>query len=163
MKKVIIKINFLIAVFIFLSSIQGCDNSVSQKTESESLGSSAGLNHKENGSDINSIKIGMEISFGKNSLSMNKLLESNIGTHFNKVTKIDAKIAPGKELDLQEIQPNGIFGLFLNSSDIFILKNLDGMMFNSKSLLLEKCSFIDLIVINPTAAEISITGFVAGE
>ena len=156
-----LKIKILLMIFLTAIIIQGCENSVSEK--SESLNRSAGRNESESGSDINSVKISLDLSFGKHSMGMNKMLESNLGTHFNNITKVDAKLASGEELDLQEIQPFGIFGLYLSSDDMFELTNSDGLILSSKSLLLEKCSFIDLKVKNPTASEIHLTGFVAGE
>lgn len=156
-----LKIKILIMMTLTVLLIQGCENSVSEK--SESINSSAGKIESESGSDINSIKINLDLSFGKHSIGMNKMLESNMGTHFNNITKIDTRIAAGDELDLQEIQPYGIFGLYISSDNMFELTNSDGLILSSKSLLLEKCSFIDLKVRNPTASEIHLTGFVAGE
>lgn len=157
--KLTIKILIMMVLTVF--TFQGCDNSVSEK--SESVNTSAGLRNSESGSDLNSIKISLNLSFGKHSLGMDKMLESNMGTHFNNIRRIDEKIAPGEEFDLQAIQPFGIFGLYLSADDIFELSNSDGLILSSKSVLFEKCSFIDLKVKNPTSSEISLSGFAAGE
>ena len=105
----------------------------------------------------------MNLSYKKNTISVSRLLESNIGYRFPKIVSIDRKLKPGEEIDLQELQPNGIFSLYLSGTGSFSLSNSDGMNLGTKTILLEKCSFIDLKLVNTEQTEIQVSGFVAGE
>ena len=155
------KIKLLALLISLLITFNGCDNSVTQK--SEEVTSAAGKNSSSESVDANSIKLSLNLSFRKQSISEEKMLESNLGNYFRNIVSIDKKLEPSEELNLQDLQPNGIFGLYINSSDLFELSNSDGLLFSSKSLLMEKCSFIDLKVKNPTSKTIHLTGLVAGE
>jgi len=156
-----VKIKVIVISILIIFIAAGCENSVID-THEEKI-STAGMKSNDDSYSANSVKINLNLTFGKQSLDMNKSLESNIGTHFNNIAKIDAVIEPGEELLLHEIQPYGIFVLYLTSDNVFELSNSDGMSFSSKSVLMEKCSFIDLKVKNPTQKDIHITGMLAGE
>lgn len=152
-------------IVTLLISLQSCgNNSVTDNNESilSSAGTKASKDNVDN-QNSHSIKLSLNLSFMKQSFDQNKMLESNVGNYFGNVTKIDEKIEPNQELDLQQIQPTGIFGLYISSDDVFELKNSDGMSLSSKTVLLEKCSFIDLKIKNPTSGTIHITGMIAGE
>ncbi len=90
-------------------------------------------------------------------------MESNIGNTFNHIVSISQDLKPGDELDLEQLQPTGIFGLYLSASETFLIWNSDGMSFNSKTLLMEKCSFKDLKLRNESSAVMHLKGFAAGE
>jgi len=53
--------------------------------------------------------------------------------------------------------------LYISSEGSFTLSNSDGMSFSTKTVLMEKCSFIDLKARNNEQSPIKVSGFVAGE
>lgn len=154
----------LLIIFSLISLISGCGDSDLTGIQDYGSGSSAsGENIKPGFRDSTVIKLDMNISFKSETISDSKLLESNIGNKFNHIVSFNRELKPGGELDLQEIQPAGIFGLYISSEGTFTLSNSDGMQFSSKSVLMEKCSFIDLKVRNEGQKTVKVTGFVAGE
>lgn len=113
--------------------------------------------------DSTHIKLDVNVSFKSQSISESKFLESNIGNTFNHIVSVNHDLGPGEVLDLQELQPTGIFSLYLSANGTFSLSNSDGMSFSSKTLLIEKCSFIDLKLKNEGYKVMHVSGFVAGE
>ncbi|HAY33303.1 MAG TPA: hypothetical protein DCY06_04140 [Bacteroidetes bacterium] len=155
-----IKIKLTLMTVILLTLVSGCDNTVTNETESKTV--SAG--QKE--SVINrtgTILLEMDLHFGKVTLSNNKTLESNNGNNFNNIVKFDTLIKQNDIIDLQELQPFGIFALYINSENDIELSNSDGMNIRCKTILLEKCSFIDLKIKNVSGKTIKVSGIVAGE
>lgn len=125
--------------------------------------SGAGQNPSEIQPGEYNILLSMNLIYKKNSISVSRLLESNIGYRFPNIVTIDMKLKPGEEIDLQQLQPYGIFSLYLSGTGSFSLTNSDGMNLGTKTILLEKCSFIDLKLVNTEQREIQVSGFVAGE
>ena len=154
----------LLIIFSLIALISGCGDSNLTGIQGSGSGSSAsGENIKPGFKDSTIIKLDMSISFKSETISDSKLLESNIGNKFNHIVSFKRDLKPGEELDLQDLQPTGIFGLYISSDGSFTLSNSDGMSFSTKSLLMEKCSFIDLKVRNEGQRTINVTGFAAGE
>jgi hypothetical protein len=142
------------------SNITDFNNSGSANT---SAGKNTGVNTKDWYNDSTRIQLDMSIKFKAESIVDSKFLESNLGNNFNHIVSFSIDLKPGAELDLQELQEAGIFGLYLSSNGLFTLSNSDGMAFSSKTVLMEKCSFIDLKVTNQELKTIKVTGLVAGE
>ncbi len=163
------EIKFILPVIILsalLSSfiMNGCGDSNIAGVQNKSTGiRSAGENIPEKRYDSTTIKLDMDISFKSELISDSKILESNNGYHFGNITKIDRDLKTNEILDLQALQSSGIFGLYIGSTGSFTLSNADGMSFTSKSVLLEKCEFIDLKLKNTSGKPAHIKGFVAGE
>lgn len=154
----------LLIIFSLISLFSGCGNTNLTGIQDNGSGSSAsGENIKPGFKDSTIIKLDMSLSFKSETISDSKLLESNIGNKFNHIVSFKRELKPGGELDLQDLQPAGIFGLYISSDGSFTLSNSDGMSFSTKSLLMEKCSFIDLKVSNHGQKTINVTGFAAGE
>ncbi|HMS64686.1 MAG TPA: hypothetical protein PKD83_05465 [Ignavibacteria bacterium] len=124
---------------------------------------SSGVSSSNIQPDSTSIVLSMSLRFKNLAIKESKLMESNNGNRFNRITSIEQDVKPGEELDLQEIQPYGIFSLYLSGTGTFALTNSDGMNFTSKTILLEKCSFIDLKLINTEQKSIHVSGYLAGE
>lgn len=144
--------------------LPGCsDSSLTGIQENSSFKSASGEITKPNFKDSTFIKLEMNISFKSECITDSKLLESNTGNRFNHITSFSKELKPGQDADLQEIQPTGIFGLYITSDGSFTLSNSDGLSFSSKSVLMEKCSFIDLKIRNEGQRSIKVSGFVAGE
>jgi hypothetical protein len=110
-----------------------------------------------------SMKLELGISSKRVNLSESRLLESNLGYQFNSIVPVELDLSPGAALQLEELQPNGIFALYLASDGDFTLSDSDGLNLTLKTVLMEKCSFIDLKVNNNTIDKITVTGFLAGE
>lgn len=145
-------------------AINGCgDSNVSGVQDKEATIKSAGENKSLDKLTISGIKLDMNLKFGRKNIVESRMLQSNNGEQFNHIISIDAEIKPNEEIDLQELQPYGIFGLYICATDEFTLSNSDGMSFTSKTLLMEKCSFIDLKLKNVSQKSIQVKGFVAGE
>ncbi len=113
--------------------------------------------------DSTTIHLDISIKFKSESISDSRILESNIGNVFNQITSFSKELKPGEVFDLEDLPTYGIFGLYISSTGIFTLYNSDGMSFSSKSVLMEKCSFIDLKLRNDDQKVIKVTGLVAGE
>lgn len=153
----------LILIMTF-SILAGCsDSNLTGVHQNNSNNTSAGQKPAYKKFDTTIIQLDMNLRFKSEVLTESKMLESNNNNHFNNIVPISLTLKPNEVLDLQELQPNGIFGLYLSSTGTFVLSNYDGMSLNSKTILLEKCAFIDLKLRNIEAKEISIQGFVAGE
>ncbi len=150
----------IILMFIFTScSDQNLTGAGSSSGEPE-------LSVTENsGKDLGSstMKLELRISSMRVNLSESRLLESNLGNQFNSITPVKIVLSPGASMQLEELQPNGIFALYLASDGDFTLTNSDGMNLTLKSVLMEKCSFLDLKVVNNTSDKLTVTGFLAGE
>ncbi|MBK9331528.1 MAG: hypothetical protein IPM96_03745 [Ignavibacteria bacterium] len=145
---------------ILLTLVSGCDNSVTNETERKIV--SAG--QKESVTKrASTIMLEMNLHFGKVTMSNNRTLESNNGNNFNNIVKFDTLLNSNEILDLQEMQPYGIFALYLNSENDIEISNSDGMNIRCKTILLEKCSFIDLKLKNVSGIKIKVSGIVAGE
>ncbi|MBK8981730.1 MAG: hypothetical protein IPM38_05255 [Ignavibacteria bacterium] len=154
------KLKLTLMTVILLTMVSGCDNSVTNETESKIV--SAG--QKESVTNrASTIMLEMSLHFGKVTMSNNRTLESNNGNNFNNIVKFDTLLKPNQILDLQEMQPYGIFALYLNSEKDIEISNSDGMNIRCKTILLEKCSFIDLKLKNVTGSKIKVSGIVAGE
>lgn len=155
----VISLSMLISSF----SINGCgDSNISGVQDKEATIKSAGENLSLD-KTLSGIKLDMNLKFGSKSIKESRMLQSNNGEQFNHIVSIDSEIKPDEEIDLQELQPYGIFGLYICATDEFTLSNSDGMSFTSKTLLMEKCSFIDLKLKNVSQKSIQVKGFVAGE
>jgi hypothetical protein len=150
----------IILMFVFTScgnqNLTGAGSSV--REPEISVTEDAG---KDFGSSTMKLELG--ISSKRVNLSESRLLESNLGYQFNSIVPVKLDLSPGAALQLEELQPNGIFALYLASDGDFTLSNSDGMNLTLKSVLMEKCSFIDLKVVNNTSDELTVTGFLAGE
>jgi hypothetical protein len=109
----------------------------------------------------------LKLDLGLTSKAVNvnesRLMESNIGHNFNSIVPVKFDIGPGQALDLNEFQQNGIFALYLAGNGDFTLSNTDGMNLMVKSVMMERCSFIDLKIINNNSSKITVSGFLAGE
>jgi hypothetical protein len=158
------KANTLLAVLLFFL-INGCgDSNVAGIHENEPKISGAGENFRRNISDTTSIRLDMSLKFKSESISDSKLLESNTGNQFNNILSIERDIKPGEEINFYESQPPyGIHALFFKSDGSFTLTNSSGLSITAKSLLMEKCEFIDLILKNEESKAIHVVGFIAGE
>lgn len=149
---------------LFSFALTGCgDSNVAGVHDNESKITASGEKLNSAKPDSTSIRLDLSLKFKSGSITDSKNLESNIGNRFNHIASIDIEIKPNEELDLQEIQPRGIFGLYLSGTGSFTLTNSDGMSFTSKTILMEKCAFIDLKLRNQEQTSIHISGFVAGE
>lgn len=112
--------------------------------------------------DSTRIKLDINFEFKSKPMKDTKFLESNEGYRFNRIIEIDTALKPEQLLDLQELQPYGIFSLYLSATGKFLLSNSD-FSFTSRSLMMEKCELIDLKLKNCEQNPIHVTGFVAGE
>lgn len=139
------------------------DSNVAGTENKESKISSSGERLGARKPDSTIINLDLTLQYKSESITDSKILESNIGNRFNHIVSIDIQLEPDQELDLQELQPYGIFGLYLSSTGSFTLHNSDGMGFTSKTVLMEKCSFIDLKLKNQEQTSIRVRGFIAGE
>lgn len=156
----IIGFSMLISSF----AVTGCgDSNVTGVRNQESVNTSAGENKSSDKMTISGIRLDMNLKFGSKTITESRLLQSNMGEQFNHIVSIDTDVKPNEEIDLQELQPYGIFSLYFCATDEFTLSNSDGMSFTSKTLLMEKCSFIDLKLKNVSQKTIQVKGFVAGE
>ena len=157
-------LSFLLILFIN-AAFTGCGDSnvtdIQQNKESDIT--AAGNKTKSVYYDSTSIKFDLNLRFKSQIIQDSKVLESNTGNNFNHIASISQELKPGEILDLQEIQNSGIFALYLSSDGLFTLYNLDGMSFTSKTIFLERCSFIDLKLRNEEQKPIKVTGLVAGE
>lgn len=150
-------------VLMLLISFTGCgDSNVAGIHDSQSTLSASGdrLGGK---ADSTSITLDLNLRFKSGSISDSKVLESNLGYKFYSIATLDRDLKPHEQLDLQQIQPKGIFALYLSATGTFDLSNSDGMKFSSKSLLMEKCAFIDLKLKNNESVSIHVKGILAGE
>ncbi len=138
------------------SNVAGTENYTSKISSS---GERSGLSKL----DSTIINLDLNLQYKSESIRDSKILESNIGNRFNHIVSIDIELKPDEELDLQELQPYGIFGLYLSSTGSFELYNSDGIRFTSKTVLMEKCAFIDLRLRNQEQTPIHVRGFIAGE
>ena len=156
---------FVIFIMVILNAAYtGCgDSNITGSQQTESGITAAGKNTKPPLKDSTVIKLDMSISFKSEFINESKLLESNNGNRFNNIISFSRDLNPGGELDLQELQQSGIFGLYISSEGLFTLSNSDGLSFSTKTVLMEKCSFIDLKVRNNEQSSIKVSGFVAGE
>lgn len=157
----------IIALLILLSFpviISGCgDSNVTGFQNSGSGISAAGENKPVKDYDSTNIQLDLNLRFKSEKISDSRLLESNTGNNFNQIVSFSRDLNPGEILDLQDLGTYGIFGLYVKSTGIFTLYNSDGMAFRSKTVLMEKCSFIDLKLKNEEQKIIKVTGLVAGE
>lgn len=138
--------------------------------KSNPAGTGSGVNESVYGkgdagsvNDSTKIKLGLSVSYKSESFSDSKLMESNNGQNFNHIETVNLELKPQQEIDLQDIQQAGIFALYLNSNGNFSLRNRDGLQMKAKTVLLDKCEFIDLTLRNEDAKTITVKGFVAGE
>jgi len=158
------KVMALAALIASAYTLSGCgDTNVTGTQESKTPVTASGeksVSHKENTSNI---FMNISLKFKSETLEDSKFLESNNGTSFNNIVSIKKEVKPGEEIDLQELQPNGIFGIYLQSNGTFSISNSDGMNFSSKTILIEKCSFIDLKLRNTNSKSIFVSGLLAGE
>lgn len=109
------------------------------------------------------VKLDLGITSKRVSISESRLIESNLGNHFGNIVPVNITLNAGSSVQLQELQPNGIFALYLAADGEFSLSNTDGLNITLKSVFMEKCSFIDLAIVNNTASKLTVTGFLAGE
>lgn len=116
-----------------------------------------------NMSASSSVKYLLTLASDRFTIEESRLLESHNGNQFNNASAVKFTLEPGESFDLQDLQPYGIFALYLTSDGEFTLSNSSGMSFTSKTVLMEKCSFIDLKIENPYQKEILVKGFLAGE
>ncbi len=114
-------------------------------------------------SDRSAIRLDLGITSVAARMSESRLMYSNNGNSFNNIVPVKLYVGPGESVALNEIQSNGIFALYLNAESDFTLTNSDGLNLSVKSIMLERCSFIDLTAINHGQNEIVISGFLAGE
>ncbi|MEO8446044.1 MAG: hypothetical protein ABI528_01040 [bacterium] len=160
------KIAMMILTVIALAfnfTLTGCnDSNVAGLIQSSSTNSAGGESTKPV-RDTTSIYLDMSIQFKSENITESKMLESNTGNQFNHIVRVDRELKPNEILNLEELQPTGIFGLYLSATGTFTLTNSNGLSLNSKSILLEKCQFIDMLLKNQEAKSIHVTGFVAGE
>ena len=156
---------FVLSIIVLMNvTFSGCgDSNITGNERTASGNPEAGKNIKQPVKDSTFIKLDMNILFKSECISESKLLESNNGNKFNNIVSFSKELNPGGELDLQELQQSGIFGLYISSEGSFTLSNSDGLSFSSKTVLMEKCSFIDLKVRNNEQSPIKVSGFVAGE
>lgn len=147
-----------------LTLINGCSDSNPSSVQSMQENVSAGVKiDRAKIYDSTLIKFEVNFSFKSQVISDSRMMESNLGNRFNHIVSVSQYLEPGEELDLQELQPTGIFALYLSANETFSLRNSDGMSFSSKTILMEKCSFIDLKLKNEGFKAIQVNGFVAGE
>lgn len=154
----------IILILISIAMTAGCSDS--NLTGIQSAGNNNTSSNEilpDKKTDSTTIRLNLNLKFKSSEIIINKLLESNIGTQFPHIAGINTKLAPGEELNLQELQPYGIFGVFINATGLFTISNTDGMSLTTKTLLLEKCAFIDLKLRNTEPKPIIVKGFVAGE
>lgn len=155
----------IMSAVIFSSTVfSGCGDS--NLTGVQSAGKTNTVSESkplEKNFDTTSITMNLVLRYKTISLQDSKYLESNNGNQFNSIVSVDIELKPGEEINLDELQPNGIFSLYLSGSGSFTLSNSDGMSFSSKSVFMEKCSFIDLKLKNIELKAIKVSGFVAGE
>ncbi len=153
-----------ISVLLLSFSAAGCgDSNVAGINDQEHKITSSGEALTPEKQVSSGIKLSLNLMYKSKSINESRMLESNNGPEFNHIVSVDSEIKPYEEIDLQELQPYGIFALYLCGTEEFSLTNSDGMSLRSKSILLEKCSFIDLKLKNNGANTIHVTGFVAGE
>ncbi|MEO8664760.1 MAG: hypothetical protein ABI462_04620 [Ignavibacteria bacterium] len=158
------KTMILLLLLTAATFLNGCsDQSPVTALNNESNISGAGGINNVKAIDSTQISLNMSLSFKSQNITDSKILESNTGYSFNHIVSVNHDVKPGEILDLQEIQPSGIFSLYLTANSTFTLTNSDGMSFCSKTILLEKCSFIDLKLRNDGARVIHVQGYVAGE
>ena len=109
------------------------------------------------------LRLDLGITSAKASVSESRFIESNNGNIFNSIAEVNLSIEPGEYADLQELQPYGIFAVYLAGDACFTLKTSDGLDLTVKSIMLEKCSFIDLKIFNSSQHAIKVSGIIAGE
>ena len=144
--------------------LAGCgDHSISGAGSSDGESGTGKLDKTKDDFSSSSIKLDLGIASKRVSVNDSRLLESNIGTSFNSIVPVTLILEPGMSEELQNIQPNGIFALYLSADGDFTLTNSDGLNFTVKSILMEKCSFIDLKITNNFHRKMEISGFLAGE
>lgn len=154
----------LLALLSFPVFTAGCGDSILTGYQNSRSGiTAAGENKPLKDYDSTSIQLDLDIRFKSEKISDSRLLESNTGNNFNQIVSFSRDLKPGEVFDLQDLETYGIFGLYINSTGIFTLFNSDGMAFRSKTVLMEKCSFIDLKLKNEEQKIIKVTGLVAGE
>lgn len=154
----------LILIIISITMTTGCsDSNVAGIQSAGNKITSSDETPQVKGVDSTLIRLNMNLSFKSSKIVDNKFLESNLGNHFNHIAEVQVKLTPGEELDLQDLQPYGIFGLYLSASGMFTITNSDALSLTTKTLLLEKCAFIDLKIKNTDSKPIEVSGFVAGE
>lgn len=141
----------------------GCgDSAVNDSTQNPVL-SSSGKAVSESYKDSTLIKLDLAIRFKSTNISSSCFMEGSNGNSFRHIVQFEKDLKPGDELDLHELQQSGIFALYVNSNGRFTISNPDGMSVSTKSLLFEKCEFIDLKIKNTESNSIHVAGFVAGE
>lgn len=160
------KLAFLILTVMIISQsvFTGCSDSNLTGPQSSGMNNSSpetGAIQKD--TDSTKISLNMSLKYKSVNLKDSKYLESNNGNSFNNIVSISRELKPYEAVNLDEIQPYGIFGIYISSNGLFNLSNSDGMTFSAKTVLLEKCSFIDLKIQNLESGPINITGYVAGE
>lgn len=151
-------------VLTILLMISGCGDS--SLTGAGSAEKDAETNLQESHSTKMSptaVKLDFGITSKRVSISESRLIESNLGNHFGNIVPVNITLNTGGSVQLQELQPNGIFALYLTADGDFSLFNTEGLNITLKSVFMEKCSFIDLGIVNNTANKINVTGFLAGE
>ncbi|MBK8552121.1 MAG: hypothetical protein IPL53_14090 [Ignavibacteria bacterium] len=154
----------LLALLSFSVLTAGCGDSILTGYQNTNSGvTAAGENKPVKDYDSTCIQLDLNIRFKSEKIAFSKLLESNTGNNFNQIVSFFRDLKPGEILNVQELGTYGIFGLYINSTGIFTLYNSDGMAFRSKTVLMEKCSFIDLKLRNDEQKIITVTGVVAGE
>jgi len=159
-----VKIFMIFTLMLTSFAISSCnDPNIAEVYNKEQKITNSGEAQGLNKSDSTTIQLDLNLNFKSQRISDSKFLESNLGNRFNHIVSIDIKLGPDQELDLQELQPYGIFGLYLTSTGSFTLSNSDGINFTSKTVLLEKCAFKDLKLRNREQTSIHVRGFIAGE
>jgi|GEM_PF-1994124 len=153
----------IVTAFAFNFTLTGCNDSNVAGLNQNSSTNSAGGESTKPVRDTTSIYLDMSIQFKSENISESKMLESNIGNQFNHIVRVDRELKPNEVLNLEELQPSGIFGLYLSATGTFTLTNSSGLSINSKTIFLEKCQFIDMLLKNQEAKSIHVTGFIAGE
>jgi hypothetical protein len=154
----------MLAALSVLAAV-GCGNYNPAGSGNSAAGESERIENSGDGNQISQsvLKLDLGISSKAVSVSESRLIESNTGNNFNNIVPVSLSLEPGETADLQERQPYGIFAVYLQADADFTLKTIDGLDLTVKSIMLERCSFIDLKIINSSQQSIKVSGIVAGE
>ncbi len=153
-----------LTILVCLFLVSGCgDHSITGAGSSGNDLKNSSADNSGNELSSSFIKLDLGISSKRVSVNDSRLIESNSGNSFNSIVPVTLTLEPGMSEELQNIQQSGIFALYLTADGDFTMTNSDGLSVTLKSVLMEKCSFIDLKVTNNFHRKITITGFLAGE
>ncbi|MBX7043348.1 MAG: hypothetical protein K1X85_10650 [Ignavibacteria bacterium] len=154
----------MLAALSVLAAV-GCGNNNPAGSGYSAAGESERTEISGDGNSITQsvLKLDLGISSKAVSVSESRLIESNTGNQFNSIVPVSLSLEPGETADLQQLQPHGIFALYLHADADFTLKTIDGLDLTVKSIMLERCSFIDLKIFNSSQQSIKVSGIIAGE